>query len=260
MTGLVAAVFVASLLGSLHCVGMCGPLLILGLGGTRTEANRWTAQAAYHGGRLVVYTLLGMVAGAVGAVADLGGARVGLGRVGGIVAGLSLIVIGAITLARALGVRIAPPRFQSPLTGTLDRVRRALVGLPGAARPFGFGLVSAFLPCGWLWAFVAAAAGAGSAAGGALAMIVFWTGTVPALAIAVAGLRRLASPLDRRAPALAALALVVIGLFVVATRIGGAASADVARAVPTSLDAAEAEVRALTGTTPPCCRSQAPEP
>ncbi|HRC54941.1 MAG TPA: sulfite exporter TauE/SafE family protein [Kofleriaceae bacterium] len=63
-----------------------------------------------------------------------------------------------------------------------------------ARRALGLGLLNAVLPCGWLWAFVALAAGTGSALLGASTMLAFWLGTMPALLGATA----LATPLLAR--------------------------------------------------------------
>ena len=79
-------------------------------------------------------------------------------------------------------------------------------------------MLTGFLPCGWLWAFVVAAAGTGSALGGALVMAVFWLGTVPAMT----GVLALGGPaaiwLRRRMPAVTAIALIVLGLGTLAMR------------------------------------------
>ena len=79
-------IFVASLLGSLHCASMCGPFAAFAL---MRDARRgaWLIQALYHGGRLLAYATLGAVAGAFGATLDFGGSLLGIGRVAGVAAG-----------------------------------------------------------------------------------------------------------------------------------------------------------------------------
>ena len=66
MTALVVAVFLASALGSLHCVGMCGAFLAIAFTDV-PSAGRWRLSVAYHGGRLVTYTALGVAAPKKGA-------------------------------------------------------------------------------------------------------------------------------------------------------------------------------------------------
>jgi sulfite exporter TauE/SafE len=80
------------------------------------------------------------------------------------------------------------------------------------SRAAALGVLTAAFPCGWLYAFLAAALGAGGPFGGALAMAVFWLGTVPALVGAGLVLHRLAGAFRARLPLVAALALIVLGL------------------------------------------------
>ncbi|MEO8268710.1 MAG: sulfite exporter TauE/SafE family protein, partial [Aureliella sp.] len=72
---LVSAVVTSSLLGSMHCVGMCGPLAIWASGaGDRISTHQMTvATTLYHLGRLLTYALVGMLAGAAGQLVDMGG-------------------------------------------------------------------------------------------------------------------------------------------------------------------------------------------
>jgi sulfite exporter TauE/SafE len=220
MIGLIAAVFVASLVGSLHCAGMCGAFVALAVGRSAARSGPlggW-AHLAYHAGRLATYVILGAAAGAVGAAFDLGGALIGVQRAALAVAGAAMVVFGIAGLARRAGARLAWLDPPARLGGAYAAIARRAAELPPAGRALGIGLASTFLPCGWLWAFVVTAAGTGSAALGALAMAVFWTGTLPVMVALGVGVRALAGPLRRHAPAVGAAALVVVGLVAVAGR------------------------------------------
>lgn len=171
----------ASLLGSLHCAGMCGPLAAVASAPDRThlpvvDARPSTATVHYNLGRLVSYVALGLVAGAMGALVDLGGTRVGVQGVALLLAGLALVGLGIRGLwqwARGTNAAVAaagPARWAARLRGT-------------RAFPALLGTLTGLMPCGWLWAYVVVAAGTGSVADGALVMATFWLGTVPALAI-----------------------------------------------------------------------------
>ena len=74
------------------------------------------------------------------------------------------------------------------------------------------GLITGLLPCGWLWAFAISAAGTGSPVVGAMLMIAFWLGTVPAMV----GVLGLAGPVVARVrarlPLVTAFALIALGL------------------------------------------------
>jgi hypothetical protein len=83
---------------------------------------------------------------------------------------------------------------------------RGLLEAPTGLRGYALGLALGFLPCGFLYGALAAAAGAGSAAGGALAMAGFVVGTAPALlAVGFAGAmaaKRMRAAMGRVAPTL----------------------------------------------------------
>lgn len=58
---LLAATLFSSLVGSMHCVGMCTPFAILAMGpSTGVQQNRWLRMSSYHLGRLATYTLMGI--------------------------------------------------------------------------------------------------------------------------------------------------------------------------------------------------------
>ena len=183
MNGLsLASVLVASLLGSVHCAAMCGGFVAAyadGAGGER--GGRAGAHVAYNAARLVTYLALGAVAGALGHALDLAGNAVGLADVAAIVAGALLLASGLVALAprsSLMKLRVRPRTGASSLLGrVLVRFRAA----PPGVRATLLGLSSALLPCGWLYAFAALAAGTGSALSGALLMATFWLGTVPML-------------------------------------------------------------------------------
>jgi sulfite exporter TauE/SafE len=204
MIELLPAIAASSLLGSLHCVAMCGPLI--GLGGTRT-----VRLAAMHAlGRLVTYTALGAGAGLVGRAIDLAGMLGTVQRAATLVAGLAIVAWGIHALVRGMA---APGR------GTLFRA--GLVQLRSkraAARAWLVGVLTGLLPCGWLWAFVVTAGGTGDPWSGAAVMAVFWLGTVPAMV----GVLGFAGPaIDRlraKIPAITAIVLIALGLGTLALR------------------------------------------
>jgi uncharacterized protein len=211
---LLGTTLVTSLVGSLHCAGMCGPFVGFYAGQDR-DGRGLARHAAYNGGRLVVYTALGALAGAVGAVVDLAGRALEVQRVAAVLAGAVILTWGLLALLRALGVRVGQRAGRvGPLGPALVRLRTR----PPVVRAAALGFLTAALPCGWLWAFVVAAAGTGSAAWGAALMFAFWLGTVPMLLGLGLGAQRLARTLGRRLPVVTAGALIVVGLAAMLTR------------------------------------------
>ena len=172
------------LASSLHCIGMCGGInMLLGYGQsdcTAVSASR--DQALLHGGRITSYALLGALAGGLGGAA-LGGLNVGSSRaVLQWAAALSLGWLGLVTAG------VAPtPTFLShaALPGRI-RARLAL-HLPLPARRAMGGLLWGLTPCGMIYGALMFAMFAGTALGGALVMLGFGLGTLPALALAGLG-------------------------------------------------------------------------
>lgn len=258
MTALIAAVFIASLLGSLHCAGMCGAFVAFAVSGAEEQRGRRVAlNAAYHGGRLLTYTALGIAAGSVGALLDLGGALAGISRVAMALAGAVMVVFGVSAVLAAMGrksLRMPVPKFMQKLLAaghraamTLSPVRRALV----------IGLLTTLLPCGWLYAFAAAAAGTASPWWGGVTMAVFWLGTLPVLVSLGVGVQRLTGTLGRRLPHATAVLLILVGLWTIVGR--GTLDANALAAqqpVSDNADSALANVRSAGDKTPDCCKAK----
>lgn len=291
-----AAVLVASLLGSVHCAGMCGGLSAcatpVGFAGPKPVAltssvgagpgsgadgrrrvgpSLTSMQGAYHGARLAGYALLGAVAGTVGAALDLGGSMVGVQRVASILAGATIAILGAVMLLRVAGVRIPHPPVPSGLSRLFGAVHRRAMRWPPVLRAASIGGITPLLPCGWLYAFVAIATGAGSALGGASVMAAFWVGTVPALVTVALGVRLAfragSSRLGRAMPALAAMLMVAVGVHlafvrggkaaVVASSVHPIASAGEESSSGSSAHTIEEAIDKIDDELPACCRGEA---
>lgn len=203
----------ASLLGSGHCVGMCGGFVACYAG---NATDRIAPTLAYNLGRLLIYSFLGVLAGWFGQSVDLATSFVGLKNVSAFVIGVLLISWG---LAGLFGWGVM--QTASTRGGRfINRAREFLTSKVFAHLPQNWtkralviGLLSGFLPCGWLYAFVALAAGSASPISGAIIMSVFWLGTVPYL-VALAGFSHfLSASLRRYIPKVTALLLVMTGIF-----------------------------------------------
>lgn len=252
MTALFLAVLTASLLGSLHCAGMCGAFVVLAVSrqeGEATVSRPWKLQAAYHLGRLATYVSFGLIAGAVGATVNLGGSLVNIQRAATILASLTLVVFGVVTLLRVLGVRAGSRGAPAWMARLAQRGHRAAWALSPTPRALAIGLLTTLLPCGWLYAFVVTAAGTAHAVTGAAVMAVFWAGTLPVMATLGAGARSLTGVLGRHAPVLTACLLIAVGLFTLAHRVSL-----IGLSLPAAdLSAARASVPNPSDV-PPCCR------
>lgn len=247
MLALLTTVFVASLLGSLHCVGMCGGFVAFYSGADGSGgARRLLSHAAYSAGRLVAYSILGLAAGTIGAALDLAGSLAGVQRIAAVAAGAVMIGWGIFALLQIGGVKVFKHSSGSRLADWLRRGISLVGHRPPVVRAAVVGLLSGILPCGWLWAFVVTAAGTGSALGGAAVMAAFWAGTVPILLALGLGAQVLSIPLRRHIPAITAVILVALGLYAIIGRPATALAAmtkhqHVTSGVPSADDP------------PPCC-------
>lgn len=253
---LIGAVLIASLVGSLHCAGMCGGLVLFAIDAAGKATKPLRLQLAYHGARGIAYTALGVLAGFIGEAVDVAGSLAGMQRPAAIVAGAIMIVLGAIALARGAGSRIAKIPAPAFVTRTLERAHRVAFGLPPIARAFSVGMLTPLLPCGWLYAFVIVAGGTASPLLGALVMNAFWVGTVPVLAFIGAGVRFIAAPIRDKIPTLGAVLVVALGAFTVLGRVS-LPSVVPDRVGSGGIDATLASVRSLSHEDLPGCNPAA---
>lgn len=182
LLGISLALFGTALVGGFaHCAPMCAPFVLLQMpdesGGAALRRLAQGLLPGYHLGRLTTYAGLGALLGAWGDVLGLlGGTRWVLAVL------LALAALGFLLQA----LKPVLPRSQNAvgpsLAAPLTRLATPLLRQRGAVASYALGVVLGFLPCGFLYAALLAAAATGSALGGAFAMAGFALGTVPALA------------------------------------------------------------------------------
>lgn len=169
--------FVVGLLSSLHCVAMCGGInLSLCISyETKDTANNQLAKLKpnflYHAGRVISYTIIGGLVGALGSVfqmSNMGSALIT------ILAGVFMIIMGLNMLNAFPGLRKLNPHLPKGLVKKVN-------GLKKGKGPFIVGLLNGFVPCGPLQAMQLYALGKGSFMAGALSMLLFSLGTVPVM-------------------------------------------------------------------------------
>lgn len=220
MLTMIGGILVASLLGSLHCAGMCGAFLALAVAPDESaRAGRGTLLAMYNLGRLISYATLGALAGLLGRSVNLGAELVGLQQAAAMIAGVVMILFGGAAMLKVLGVPIA----RAPMPHAWTRVIASAYGHAGRWSPAGraliIGMLTTCLPCGWLYAFVFTAAGTADPTTGALTMGAFWLGTLPVMATLGLGVQSLFGPMRRHLPVATALLLMAVGLVTLAGRV-----------------------------------------
>lgn len=166
--------FLVGLVTSIHCVAMCGGINLSQAVSQRAPAREQGKLAKlkpslmYNAGRVVSYTVLGGIVGALGSVVSFSGTARGIVS---ILAGVFMVIMGLNMLNIFPWLR----RFTPHMPKVLVRKFHA----SGKHGPFIVGLFNGLMPCGPLQAMQIYALGTGSPVKGALSMLVFSLGTVP---------------------------------------------------------------------------------
>lgn len=163
------------LAGSLHCVGMCGPLLLALPLDAGAKRKVLTTLLVYHSGRILTYALLGVFFGLVGKAMALAGFQ----KVLAISAGVFMLAM-AVMAWRFERLVTALPGFAAFTQGVKSGIGRLLRSNPKGST-FSIGLLNGLLPCGMVYAALAGAIATTGGMEGGLFMAVFGLGTLPLL-------------------------------------------------------------------------------
>ncbi len=186
--------FATGLAGSLHCLGMCGPLIVaysLHLrgettypprdGGPSFQRSLFGYHAAFHGGRIAAYALSGAVAAAFLSLIGSAGPFVAARSVISLVAGTAMVILGLVLLRVFPFSRrtwlASPPAGATYLSRTLAGLLRSTTLSSRWMLGFGMG----FLPCMLSWAMIVRAAATANPLSGFSVMASFGLGTTPLL-------------------------------------------------------------------------------
>ena len=219
-----ALVFVSGLLGSGHCIGMCGPFAVaIGAASGSWRVN-FSRQLAYTAGRVATYGLLGALV-AFGGVA-LAHKIPGATRLPGLLS-LAAGVLLLIQAAYALHWIRWWPRMGGETLCRAASLFGEFFRQPGWSGAFVAGVFTGFLPCGLTYAFLTSAAGAGNIFLGAGTMVAFGLGTLPVMVATGLGGSWLRRPAQRkRVFALAGYAVLLAGALSLARGVWGLRAAD----------------------------------
>ena len=200
--------FLIALGGSAHCIGMCGGLAM-------AVSNDKQSKVNYQLGRLISYTALGFLFGFMGSTVKELFQSTTVTLISTTFIGLILIWWG-VRLLLTNQLKIHSPNF-------LGQFGKFLMG-----KTLGFtspglksvlvGLISIFLPCGFLYGVAIIIASFQSPILGAASMFGFWAGTVPALLFAPSIIHKILTPLKNKAPTISSLALISLGLITISFR------------------------------------------
>lgn len=205
-----ALVFASGLVGSLHCVGMCGvfPLALA----ANQPARNFPRQLLYNLGRLNTLAAIGAASGAAGTVVTAGGPTWLVARLLALVAGLFMIGVGLEMLGVLAGVTA---RGAALVQASLRKLLGGVIASRSMAAPLALGVFNAFLPCQLIYAFAALAAGTASVAEGTLTMLALGLGTVPAMLLVGAAPARLGAAARARFWLASGLLVIAFGVLTI---------------------------------------------
>jgi hypothetical protein len=173
MWAVVLAGGVMGLISSLHCIGMCGPLVMSLPLASQAGIGRLRAVVVYNAGRITTYAVLGGLFGLAGRRLQLAGWQQWLS-----------IVSGVLILVWFIGARLKRP----VMLGGLGFIQRGITQFnvylwkrAGKAGFYLLGMGNGLLPCGMVYLAVAAALTTGHTGMSMLFMISFGVGTLPAM-------------------------------------------------------------------------------
>ena len=171
--------FVLGLVGSLHCVGMCGPIAFM-LPVDRTNNYKKVTQiAVYHIGRIFAYSLIGLIFGLIGKSLYIFGFQQQLSI------GVGVLMILAVVVPQSVFNKY---HFSKPIYRLISKVKSALgsaLKKKTADTFLTIGFLNGFLPCGLVYMALFAAIASGNALNGSLYMATFGLGTVPLMTTAI---------------------------------------------------------------------------
>ena len=171
--------FVLGLLGSFHCIGMCGPIAFMLPVDRANTYKKFSQITIYHFGRLLAYSIIGLVFGLIGKSFYLFGFQQQLS----IAIGFLMIIIVLIPQNT-----FNKYNFSKPIYKLISKVKSALGKALNKKTPDTFltiGFLNGFLPCGLVYMAVFAAIASGNALNGSIYMAIFGLGTIPLMTVAI---------------------------------------------------------------------------
>jgi len=176
---MLVSAFILGLLGSFHCVGMCGPIAFMLPVDRSNTFKKITQIAIYHFGRLLAYSIIGLIFGLIGKSLYIFGFQQQLSIIIGVLM-ILVVLIPQQTFNKY--------NFSRPVYRLISKVKSALGSAMKKKSMDTFltiGFLNGFLPCGLVYMALFAAIAGGNALNGILYMAVFGLGTIPLMTTAI---------------------------------------------------------------------------
>ncbi|PVW15820.1 sulfite exporter TauE/SafE family protein [Marixanthomonas spongiae] len=176
---MLVSALIFGLLGSFHCVGMCGPIAFLLPVEHKKPLKKAGQIFLYHFGRILAYSIIGLLFGLLGKSLYLFGMQQQLTMAIGV-----LMIVVVLLPYRTF----QKYNFSKPLFRIISKVKSELGTALKKKSPDTFltiGFLNGFLPCGLVYMAVFGAIASGNALQGSLYMALFGLGTVPLMTTAI---------------------------------------------------------------------------
>lgn len=197
------------ILTSVHCVAMCGGICLSQcvpqntMEGNKNKLSAFRPSLLYNLGRVISYTVIGGIVGALGSVVSFSGSLKGIVQ---IAAGIFMVIMGLNMLNIFPWLRRLNPRMPKLFARKINRQKRN-------SSPLIVGLLNGLMPCGPLQAMQLYALSTGNAFEGALSMFLFALGTVPLMLAFGAVSSLLSSKFTKKMMAAGAVLVIIMGTF-----------------------------------------------
>jgi len=206
--------FILGLLGSFHCIGMCGPIAFV-LPLDRTSKTKMIYQTVlYHLGRLIAYSLIGILFGIIGKGLYLAGFQQRLS----ILMGVIMIITVIVPVSFFNRISITKPIYK--LIGTVKQQLGLYLNKKSDKSIFLIGFFNGFLPCGLVYMALIGSIATSNAVLGASYMLLFGLGTVPMMTIAVFAGNFLKLSLRNKIQKVIPVFVIIIGLLFILRGLG----------------------------------------
>jgi len=202
--------FVLGLFGSLHCVGMCGPLVLSLPMAKEVRYNVIKHSFYYNGGRAMTYAILGVIMGSLGWCVELSGIQ----RLFSIILGVIMIYGGLCHYFPRLRLLQLSSTTRLISRTIQNRIGPLMSRQTSASNYLKIGMLNGFIPCGLVYVALATSVTLGHPMLSGSYMLFFGIGTIPLMAIVMIGgnlHKRMSQQLRKYLPLLA----VLLGLYLI---------------------------------------------
>ncbi|MBA3026989.1 MAG: sulfite exporter TauE/SafE family protein [Sulfurimonas sp.] len=198
-----------------HCIGMCGGIVVayttIKIEPASSKVSKSVAHLLYSFGRVLTYTVLGAMFGALGGVATFSNYANG-GLL--IFAGIAMVLAGLSLMGKIKFLTLIEHSFSS--SPTYKRAFKSVLNSKSNLSFFVLGMLNGLLPCGFVYFFAITAASTADPLYGALVMAIFGLSTIPAM-FGLGFLTSLASAMSFRnmMMSLSSIAVILYGVYTI---------------------------------------------